>query len=200
MRPSPTIDVSSLPKIAFGPKSLIWWGTTGLLAIEATAFVLLFAVYFYLRGRVPEWPPGVLPPDLRWGTLNLVLFLVSAAPNYLTQRAAKRFDLRRARLWLTVTTVLGWSTIAVRVLEFTTLNVAWNTNAYGSIVWIILAVHAAHLVTDAYDTLLLNVIATVGPFEKKRFVDLDDNAMYWYFVVVSNIPVYAILYLAPRAL
>jgi heme/copper-type cytochrome/quinol oxidase subunit 3 len=195
-----TIDVSDLPRVVFGHKNLVWWGTMGLVAIESTVFVLLLASYYYLRGRVPSWPPGLLPPELRWGTVNLVLFLVSAVPNQLTKRAAERFDLTWSRIWLGVTTAFAVATIVVRALEFPALNVSWNTNAYGSIVWTLMGVHTLHLITDAYDTALLNVLAFTGPVEAKRFVDFSDNALYWYFVVLSWVPLYATIYLAPRYL
>jgi heme/copper-type cytochrome/quinol oxidase subunit 3 len=37
-----------------------------------------------------------------------------------------------------------------------------------------------------------------GPLEGKRFVDVSENAMYWYFVVLSWLPIYAVAYWAPR--
>jgi heme/copper-type cytochrome/quinol oxidase subunit 3 len=32
----------------------------------------------------------------------------------------------------------------------------------------------------------------------KRFSDVSDNAFYWYFVVGAWVPLYALLYGAPR--
>jgi cytochrome c oxidase subunit I+III len=29
-------------------------------------------------------------------------------------------------------------------------------------------------------------------------VDASENAMYWYFVVIAWLPIYAVIYLAPR--
>jgi cytochrome c oxidase subunit I+III len=34
--------------------------------------------------------------------------------------------------------------------------------------------------------------------EGKRFVDVSENAVYWYFVVLSWLPIYAVIYGAPR--
>lgn len=195
-RESLTLDVSGLPRVVFGYKGLVWWGTTGLVAIESTAFAMLLVTYYYLHSRVPSWPPAYAPA-LRWGTTSLVIFLVSVIPNYLTARAAKRFDLRAARLWLTISTLFALVLFIPRYLEFGALNVRWDTNAYGSIVWVLIGTHTLHLVTDAYDTIVLNVLAFTGPLEKKRFVDFSDNAMYWYFVVASWIPIYVTVYLAP---
>jgi len=49
MSSRPVIDVSPLPKFAFGHKGLIWWGTTGFMVIEGSMFVMALIVYFYLR-------------------------------------------------------------------------------------------------------------------------------------------------------
>jgi hypothetical protein len=37
-------------------------------------------------------------------------------------------------------------------------------------------------------------------YESKRFVDVSENCFYWYFVVLSWIPIYAVLYWSPRLL
>lgn len=201
MSPPPvTIDVSHLPRVAFGHKNLIWWGTMGLIAIEGTMFVLLLVSYVYLRGRVTDWPPGLLPPDLLWGTINTVLFVSSALPNELTKKAAEHFDLRKVRLWLVVTLAFALAANAVRLLEFGRLNVSWDTNAYGSIVWWLLGFHTFHLLVDTADTAVITVTAFTGPMEAKRFVDFSDNALYWYFVMLSWLPVYVAVYIAPRIL
>jgi cytochrome c oxidase subunit 3 len=73
--------------------------------------------------------------------------------------------------------------LALRGLEFTTLNVSWHANAYGSVVWLLLGLHTTHLITDTVDTTVLAVLLYTGPFEGKRFVDVSENALYWYFVV-----------------
>ena len=90
--------------------------------------------------------------------------------------------------------------LGIRILEFGTLNCFWDTNAYGSAVWLILGLHTTHLLTDAYDTAVLAVLMFTGPLEGRRYVDVSENALYWYFVVGSWVPIYAIIYLAPRLL
>jgi heme/copper-type cytochrome/quinol oxidase subunit 3 len=32
------------------------------------------------------------------------------------------------------------------------LNVSWDANAYGSVVWLLLGLHTTHLITDTIDT------------------------------------------------
>jgi heme/copper-type cytochrome/quinol oxidase subunit 3 len=197
-RPSATLDVSHLAPGAFGHRSILWWGTMGIVLIEGTMFALMFGAYFYLRMRNSTWPANVPPPDLKWGTLNLFVLFASAVPNELAKKAAERIDLRAVRLWLIVCLAFGLLFNVIRALEFTTLNVRWDTNAYGSVVWMLLALHTTHILTDVLDTGVLTVLMFTGPIEEKRFVDVSENSLYWYFVVFTWVPVYAVIYIAPR--
>jgi cytochrome c oxidase subunit III len=194
----PLLDVSDLPNEAFGHRSALWWGTMGLIAIEGTMFALLITNYLYLKGRNYNWPPGVEPPDLLWGTVNTIVLIASAIPNELTKQAAKKYDLSKVQLWIVVCLMLGVVFNVIRIFEFMSLNVWWDQNAYGSIVWTLLGFHTVHILTDFIDTAVLALILFLGPVEEKRFVDVYENAMYWYFVLIAWLPIYALIYFAPR--
>lgn len=199
VRRGDALDVSELPSFGFSHRSLMWWGNVGMMTIEGVAFAFLLVIYFYLRSLADGWPPGGQAPDLLWGTLNLVIILASVVPNYLTQRAAGRRDLRKVRLWLYACCVVGVALCVVRGFEFTALNVRWDHSAYGSIVWILLGLHTAHLATDVADSTVLAVLFHTGPLVGKRFVDVSENSGYWYFVVLSWLPIYFTIYWSARA-
>lgn len=199
--PEPTpaaLDVSQLPTYAFGPASPMWWGTIGMIVVEGMLFALTIMSYFYLRSQAPEWPLRAAPPDLMWGTLNTVLMLLSGIPNAWTKRQAERFDQRRVRNGLWLCTLIGLVLLAVRVAEFATLNVRWDDNAYGSVVWLLMGLHTSHLITDTYNTGVLAVLFSGGPLECKRYVDASENAGYWYFVLISWVAVYAVVFWGAR--
>jgi cytochrome c oxidase subunit III len=48
------------------------------------------------------------------------------------------------------------------------------------------------------DTGVLTALMCIGPIEERRFVDVSENSMYWYFVVLTWLPIAAVIYLAPR--
>jgi len=192
------LEVSALPSYHFGARSLMWWGTAGLMLIESTVFGLAVVMYLYLHSLAETWPIDAAPPDLLWGTLNTLILLASLWPNQLAKRAAEQRHRRQARIWMLACLVAALAFLAVRAMEFTALNVSWSANAYGSVVWLLLGLHTTHLVTDTADTVVLAVLLYTGPFEGKRFVDVAENAAYWYFVVASWLPIYAVVYLAPR--
>jgi cytochrome c oxidase subunit 3 len=197
--PAPVaLDVSELPEYGFGHRSLLWWATMCLIAIEGTMFALVIMSDIYLKGRSPQWPPAVAPPRLLWGTLNLVVLLASAAPNALAKKAAETFSLSGVRLWMSICMVFALAFNVIRFVEFSALNVRWDENAYGSVVWTLLGFHTVHVLTDFLDSGVLTALLFVGPVDEHRFIDVSENAMYWYFVVLAWIPVYAVIYLAPR--
>ena len=192
------LDVAELPSFGFSHRSLMWWGTMGLMAIEGTAFAIAIMMYFYLRSHVTTWPMSSLPPELIWGTLNTIILLVRMWPNQLAKRAAEKLDLPRIRLWILVCLAFSLVFLIVRIFEFRGLNVRWDQDAYGSTIWILLGLHTVHLLTDTWDTSVLAVLMHTGPLEGKRYVDVSENALYWYFVVLSWLPIYAVIYWAPR--
>lgn len=201
MTERPVIDVSHLPTYAFGHRALTWWATWSMIFMEGTMLMILVISYFYYRTVVPNWPPGrILPPNLFWGTLNTAIILVSVIPNQFAKRASERLDLRAVRLWLTVMIVFGLVFAFFRIFEFRNLNCHWDQNAYGSIVWLNIGFHTAHLLTDIVDSIVLLILMFTGPIEGKRFVDVSENGIYWDFVVVIWVLIYVVVYLGPRFL
>lgn len=192
------LHVSDLPSFGFGHRSPMWWGTMGLIAIEGTVFVLCILSYFYLYSRSPSWPMSTPAPSLFWGTLNTLILIASSVPNHIAKHAAQKMDLARVRLWLVVCLAFSLAFLGVRVFEFSALNVRWDTDAYGSIVWMTMGLHTVHLLTDTIDSLVLTVLMFTGPIEGRRFVDVSENSVYWHFVVGSWLLIYTVIYWGPR--
>jgi cytochrome c oxidase subunit III len=191
-------DVSGLPTYGYSHRSLTWWATFGMMVIEGMVFVGAIAVYFYLRLRSDAWPPSGEPPSLVFGTLSLVVMLTSAIANQWTKKQSERECLRPTRLGLAACATFGLALLVIRIFEFAWLNTAYSIHAYGSIVFALLALHTVHLLTDFVDTVVLTVLLFTGPLEGRRFVDVSENCLYWWFVVISWIPIYLTIYIAPR--
>jgi heme/copper-type cytochrome/quinol oxidase subunit 3 len=182
----------------FGNRSIIWWGQWGMMVIEGTMFAIFIATYFFLRTRETDWPPGYSLPALKWGSINLVILLLSCIPNAIVKRKAEKGELGAARLGLIVMVAIAIVNCAIRALEFPSLNCAWDGNAYGSATWTLLGFHTFHLVADTLDSMVLTLIMFVTPIEGRRFEDVSVNAVYWYFVVVTWVATYIVIYWAPR--
>jgi heme/copper-type cytochrome/quinol oxidase subunit 3 len=192
-------DLGDLPLHAMGSASLTWWGTLAFILIEGTGFALVIGVYLYLASLAETWPLSAPPPDLLPGTLVTVLLLVSVVPNLLIARWAKQRDLLKVRIGLLVMSLLGVAPLIARAFEFPALHVWWDSNAYGSVTWTLLGLHTTHIITDLADTLVLTALMlTRHGTNVRRLGDVQDYAMYWNFVVLAWLPIYACLYGVPR--
>ena len=191
-------DVSGLPDHNFGSTSLGWWGVVGFMLIEGMGFVLAIGAYYYLLPYETSWPPIESPPSLFWGTLFTAIAIASEIPNQWIKKRAEKYDLPAMRFGLMLMTLVGVVLLAIRAMEFTALNVGWDRNAYGSIVWAILALHTLHMATDTFDTGVLCAIAFLKKFDGRKFSDAADNALYWHFIVWSWVVLYVVVYWTPR--
>jgi heme/copper-type cytochrome/quinol oxidase subunit 3 len=202
MKSRPAIDATVLPDQGFRHHAPFWWGSTYAILLEAAGFVTLLVTYFYVRRSFDTWPPtGTVVPDLGVSTINVVVLVVSILPMWHAAHLAMRFA--RPRLlgfWLLLCFLFGIAAAVLRVMEFKGVHTRWNSNAYGAIVWAILAVHFAHILAATLETLVLGVLMVSGPVEDKHFVDVINNATYWYFMALSWVAFYAIAILGPRLL
>jgi cytochrome c oxidase subunit 3 len=191
-------DLSRLPASGFRSHSLWGWAAAAFMLMEGVAFALAGATYIYLMNGSRRWPLEGQPPDLLWGTLMTVLLLASLYPNFLMSRAARRRESEPTRRWAVVVFVLNGIALLIRALEFPHLNVRWDQDAYGSVTWAMMALHTTHLLTDFVDTFFLTVFLFTHTLDSERFSDVDDDAVYWAFVVLAWAPIYLIVYWAPR--
>ena len=195
-----TIDVSVLPHYAFGSRSVMWWATLLIIFIEGTVFAVAIGSYFYLQGNEASWPPADTPlPGVYWPTVNTIVLLVSLIPNQFLKSAAEKLQLGKVRVWMLVADAFAVAFVVIRAFEFAHLNVSWDSNAYGSVLWTLLGFHTFHLVTEVYECgVLTALVFTRHGEEPKRLGDVAENSFYWYFVVLSWLPIYAVLYWSPR--
>jgi cytochrome c oxidase subunit 3 len=200
LEPRFTDDVSELPTFKFGPSSLTWWGIIGFMVIEGAGFGLAFAAYFFIMGHEQGWPPeGRVPPDMLAGTFFLVIILLSEIPNTIIKKAAKAGDVATIRLLLPLMVAVGVVLLIIRGFEFNSLNCRWTDDAYASILWALLLLHASHILTDWLDTVVLCALMyTPVAYEPRRWGDVDENSMYWRYVWLLWIPIYLMLYWVPR--
>jgi cytochrome c oxidase subunit 3 len=200
--PSPTIvgDLSDLPRSAMGARNLVWWGNIGFMLIEGTAFALAIGVYLYLRSMSPAWPPrGDALPGLLWSSIFTVALLASELPNLWVSRRTKQKDARAVRIGTLLMTIIGLALVALRGFELGHLNIRWDHDAYGSVVWMLMVLHTSHLVTDLGDTAVQAAWLYTHKIEADQFSDVEDNTEYWSFVVLAWLPLYVLIYWVPLA-
>lgn len=200
--PVPSDRDTRLAHQGFSHHAPVWWGNTLVILFEGAGFLALVVTYFYIWRNFDTWPPtATLVPDLGVSTLNLAVLVVGILPMWHLAHIAPRQDKTRALgYWLLVCFMFGLAAAVLRVMEFKSVHTRWDSNAYGMIVWAILAVHFAHIVAATLETLALGIVMLRGPVLEKHFRDISVNAVYWYFVALSWVGLYALVFLSPRVM
>jgi cytochrome c oxidase subunit III len=195
------LDVSGLPTLVSGRSATVWWGMVMLLAIETAVFGTLIVSYFYLRLAEPVWPPaGVSPPDLGLATVNTVVLVASSAFMRYGDQGLFHGSVRKLLVGLTGALVLATVFLVLKVVEYSDVPYRWDDHAYGSIVWLTVGFHTTHVISLVLKTLVIAALAVRGYFDEHRYLGVEVNGLYWHFVVIVWLPLYFVLYWAPRLL
>ncbi len=199
MTPQRTLDVSDLPAYSISSEAPLWWGQLMLAFIEGSMFAILIAMYFYYRLRLDVWPPpGTQLPHVLLPSIGLALLVVSCLGTYLASEAAKQGDRWMAALWLIFNLVFAIAALILRGFEWATFNFNQATDVHGSIFWTILGLHTLDAIADIFFTIALAVLLFLGYFGHRQRLGVHVDSVVWYFVVISWIPLYVVLYWGPR--
>jgi cytochrome c oxidase subunit 1/cytochrome c oxidase subunit I+III len=198
--PSPRLlDVSDLPTIGFGSRSIMWWGVVGFILIEGSTVGTAIGSYLYLSGIEPQWPPPRTPmPGLLVPLLKVLVLLAAAYPAILCDKAARRFDFLAMRRWVVVMAMMSLLAAGLQALELRSAHVRWDAHAYGSAAWAVLIAYFLVLFTDALDSVVFAAVLHKGPVKETHFPDASDNVLYFFFTIVMGILVSALVTLVPR--
>jgi len=188
-------DVSELPSYGFGLRSPVIWGAALLVAIESTMMGLLLVSDVYLRGNLQSWPTLQFPRAVvTLAVVEVALLVLSLWPALAYQRAARREDLPKTRLWLIVATALAIAQLVARAFLVPRVPFRWDDHAFGSVFWTVLVIHTTHVLASVAENVVLGALFFAGPVEKKNFVDAEASWVLWAFTVIEWLPAAALLY------
>ena len=171
------------------PVGVIVW-----LSSELMFFAGLFAAYFTLRSANDVWPtPQAELDEVRAAIFTLVL-IVSSLTMHRSVVAAEHGDRDGALRWLAATFVLGLAFVLNQLAEYLTLGFGIDTDAYGSIFWLLTGFHWLHVVAGLVLMLALARIAWPGT-RAPLGVHHQVVGYYWHFVDVVWVGVFVSVYL-----
>jgi cytochrome c oxidase subunit III len=194
-----TLDVGQLPVYVSSSRAPLWWGMLFLVTIESVVFGTFLTSYFYYRSLAPHWPPaGTPPPELFLPTLNTLVLIMSSVAVAFADKGIRKGDVARLRIGLVAAILFSAVFLALKVVEYADATYFWDTHAYGSLIWTVIVFHSAHVASVMLKGTVVAVLAFRGYFDAERHLGVDVNGLYWHFVVAIWIPIYLVLYWAPR--
>ncbi len=180
-------------------------GIVLFIVSEAVMFGAFFAQYFYNRILAPEWPnPAGLPPGFERVPafpLPVILTVVLVASGFTAhnaQTAIRRDDRDAFQGWLIVTILLGAGFLAGQAYEYTQLifheGFSISSGIYGTVFFSLTGLHGLHVTAGV--TVLIGVLirAFMGHFSSRSHFGVEGSVLYWHFVDVVWLALYATLY------
>ena len=194
----PSAARRDLPVDGTGRQSFGWWGMVLAIMTEGAFFASLLFAYFYLGSLHPDWPPEL--PELHLSLPNTGLLLASSATLWWAERGIRTGNASRLRWGLLMTFVLGVVFLSIQGLEYAEQDFTPTTHAYGSLFFTVTGFHGAHVAVGLVMLGVIQVRAWLGHFAADGHDAVTLTGMYWHFVDVVWLAVFASLYLSPRFL
>jgi cytochrome c oxidase subunit III len=172
---------------------------------EAVMFGAFFAQYFYNRILSDTWPnPTGLPPGFErvpafpLPVIMTVLLVASGFTAHWAQSAIRRDDRDQFQGWLIVTIVLGLSFLGAQAYEYTNfiVNEGFNITSgiYGTVFYSLTGLHGLHVTIGILVLVGVLIRAFLGHFSSRNHFGVEGTVLYWHFVDVVWIALYATLY------
>ncbi|NWG45034.1 MAG: heme-copper oxidase subunit III [Alphaproteobacteria bacterium] len=190
-----------LPVGNISPHSMGLLGFWGLVATEAALFgALLFAYFYSAFGAGRAWPPEGLP-TLALSGPNTAILAASSITLWLGERAMKRRGSRRGlALGTAASLALGILFLAIQIKEWADKGYGIDDHAYAAHFYTITGFHVAHVVFGLILLAAMLIWTLRNYFSKARHEPVVMVSLYWHFVDVVWLFVFASLYLSPYLL
>jgi cytochrome c oxidase subunit III len=169
------------------------------IATEASLFILMFASYWYMGNGNVVWPQDA-PPKLHYVLPMLGILILSSIVLHWGENQNKKRSYSAALAALAGTIALGLLFLGLSVLDYKEhlQTLSPRTDAYGSIFYTIITLHAAHVMFGLCMLLYVLILPGEDPRDRSPHFAYHNAAMYWHFVDVVWVFVVAILYVIPN--
>jgi len=173
---------------------------------EAVMFGAFFAQYFYNRVLSDSWPTRAgLPPGFErvpafpLPVIMTIVLVASGFTAHWAQSAIRRDDRDQFQGWLIVTILFGLSFLCAQAYEYANFifNEGFNITSgiYGTVFFSLTGLHGLHVTIGVVLLVGVLVRAFLGHFSSRSHFGVEGTVLYWHFVDVVWIALYATLYL-----
>ncbi|HVU52058.1 MAG TPA: heme-copper oxidase subunit III [Polyangia bacterium] len=180
------------PEAGAGP-SVGQIGMWVFLATDAMGFAGLLIAYAVLRVHADQWPD----PQERLAVLQAAamtgLLVTSSFTMTMTVRAARAGRAGGRALWHAATLVLGAAFLGGQALEYARLarGMGLATDTFASTFYAVTGYHGLHVLVG------LAILAGLFVAPRVRVRSLEVASIFWHFVDLAWIPIFAFVYLLP---
>ncbi len=168
------------------------------IASEAMLFGAFFTAYFFVRVVNPEaqsWPlePFHLPVFV--AGVNTAILVTSSFTMHWALQSVKRGNRAGLQAGLVLTLLMGLAFLITQMLEYARVGFNPGDGAFGTIFFGLTGLHGAHVFVGLTLLAVATVRAFRGHYTPEHHHGVEIPGIYWHFVDVMWIVVYATIYL-----
>ena len=169
------------------------------IASEAMLFGSFFAAYFFVRvvnPTAPEiWPPPPFHYPVFVATVNTAILVTSSFTVHWATQSIKRNDRNGLRAGLVLTILLGLAFLLTQAVEYAHIGFNTSDGAFASTFFGLTGLHGVHVFVGLALLTIAAVRAFRGHYTAEHHHGVELPAIYWHFVDVMWIIVWATVYL-----
>jgi cytochrome c oxidase subunit 3 len=169
------------------------------IASEVMLFGSFFTAYFFVRVVNPdapaEWPPEGVHLPVFVAAVNTSILLTSSLTMHWALQSIKRGSRAGLQAGLVLTVALGLTFLITQMIEYSRLGFAPRDGAIGSVFYGLTGLHGAHVFVGLSILTVVTIRAFRGHFTPEHHHGVEVPGIYWHFVDVMWIIVYATVYI-----
>lgn len=170
------------------------------LGSDCLLFGALISTYFLVRRNVGDGPGPEDVFDIPFTSVSSFVLLMSSLTIVLAITSLARGDIRRNRIWLATTALLGSLFIAGQVYEFTSFlreGLGYTTSQFSSGFYTLTGFHGVHVSVGILMLVVLLIQSLRGQLGQDKAEVVEIIGLYWHFVDVVWILIFSVVYLIP---
>ncbi len=166
------------------------------IASEVMLFGSFFTAYFFVRVVNGEpWPLKPFHLPIFVAGINTAILVTSSFTMHWALTSIKRGNRAGLQAGLVLTFLMGLTFLLTQVMEYSRIGFAPHDGSFGTIFFCLTGLHGAHVFVG----LTLLAFATIrsfrGHFTPEHHHGVEIPGIYWHFVDVMWIVVYATIYI-----
>ena len=178
-------------------RKLLMWV---FLGSDCMFFASLIGTYLIYKGTGSPDPGPVDVFDIPTTSVSTFVLLMSSMSMVFAYAYLVRNNIKAFRIWMVSTIIMGATFLGFQVFEFSEFyfhyHLSPQTNLFGTTFYALTGTHGLHVSVGVvwlsiifYSSLFRNSVST------ETNLDLDLAALYWHFVDIVWIVIFAVVYL-----
>ncbi|HWH54233.1 MAG TPA: cytochrome c oxidase subunit 3 [Gaiellaceae bacterium] len=166
------------------------------IASEVMLFGSFFTAYFFVRVvNHQAWPPPPFHLPVFVAFVNTCILVTSSFTMHWALQSIKRGNRAGLQAGLSLTFLMGLTFLLTQILEYARVGFAPSDQAFGTIFYCLTGLHGAHVFVGLTILAAMTARSYRGHFSPDAHYGVEIGGIYWHFVDVMWIVVFATVYI-----